>query len=232
MSNGLGEDDPAGQRDHHHDLTLVQATGDVVPERNGQGLDYGPNATKKSGLGGVHAELLEVDAHQGEQGAEGSIEEKVKQLGHDETSLSWVGEAAGEKGGGAFGHTCLGLRVLVWVYPVVLVIARLFPPRQTFGCHVFIAQGLRALGRGFCRDSPMGSPENGCACTPGVVVFVGDGHVFLLLRRSPSRDDVPEFCGVLPDRLAHCTAYWQGEILAVLSAVASASSLDFTISTD
>ena len=36
MSNGLREDNPAGQGDQHHYFALLQAAGNFVPKRNGQ----------------------------------------------------------------------------------------------------------------------------------------------------------------------------------------------------
>ena len=81
MSYWLGEDNPACKSDKHHDFSLVHATGNVVPKGYGQGLHDGSNATKEAGLSSVHTNLLEVDAHQREQGTKGSVEKEVKQVG-------------------------------------------------------------------------------------------------------------------------------------------------------
>ena len=83
-----------------------------------------------------------IDAHEGEQGAEGGIEEKVKQLGHDKGSRGWIGEAAGKEGGGTLGDTRAGFLVLIGIYPIIFVEARCFITWQSLGWHVDIAQGL------------------------------------------------------------------------------------------
>lgn len=54
--------------------------GQTSPERGGQKLDERPGPDEQAALAGVHAHLLEVDAHEREQGPEGGIEEEVERL--------------------------------------------------------------------------------------------------------------------------------------------------------
>lgn len=54
--------------------------GQPTPERGGQELDKRARADEHSALAGVHAHLLEVDAHEREQRAERGVEEKVERL--------------------------------------------------------------------------------------------------------------------------------------------------------
>ena len=171
MSNRLGKDDPAGQGDQHHDLALLQAAGNFVPEGNGQGFDNGSDPTQKSRLSGVHANLFEVNTHQGEKGAKGGVEEKVKALGHRQTGLGRVWETAGEEGGAA-----LGLLVLAGIHSIVFVITGLFPIGQTFGSNVRVAHGLRLGPWNFGGHATLGSGKNCPSSPPCIKVFVGDGH--------------------------------------------------------
>lgn len=70
--------------------------GNVVPERGRQVFDNRPDARQESGLSGVHAELLEVDADEGEERPEGGEEEEVEQLGHEQTLGHLVREESGQ----------------------------------------------------------------------------------------------------------------------------------------
>lgn len=50
------------------------------PERCGQELDERPRPDEQTALTGIHAHLLEVDAHQREQGPERRVEEEVERF--------------------------------------------------------------------------------------------------------------------------------------------------------
>lgn len=54
--------------------------GQTAPERRGQELDERPGPDEQATLAGVHAHLLEVDAHEREQRAERGVEEEVERL--------------------------------------------------------------------------------------------------------------------------------------------------------
>lgn len=54
--------------------------GQTSPKRGGQELDERPGPDEQAALAGVHAHLLEVDAHQREQRAEGRVKEEVERL--------------------------------------------------------------------------------------------------------------------------------------------------------
>lgn len=54
--------------------------GQTSPERGGQELDERPGPDEQAALAGVHAHLLEVDAHEREQRAERGVEEEVERL--------------------------------------------------------------------------------------------------------------------------------------------------------
>ena len=53
-----------------------------MPERCGKVLYDRPNTYQEPSLGSVHAKPLEIDSQQGEQGAEGTEEAKIKSFGH------------------------------------------------------------------------------------------------------------------------------------------------------
>ena len=81
-----------------------------MPERGGQVFHDRPDARQEASLSGVHAELLEVDADEGTERPEGSEEEEVEHLGHEQPLRRRVREESGEK----VGHrTRLGLWVFV-----------------------------------------------------------------------------------------------------------------------
>ena len=76
-----------GKSNSTNKLTLVQSTGNIVPKGNGQSLNNWSDTTEEACLCSVHAKLLEVDTHEGEQGAKGSVKKEVEQL-VDETIKS------------------------------------------------------------------------------------------------------------------------------------------------
>lgn len=54
--------------------------GQTAPERGREELDERPGTDEQTALAGIHAHLLEVDAHQWEQGPECRVEEEIERL--------------------------------------------------------------------------------------------------------------------------------------------------------
>jgi len=61
-------------------LLLSLPVSQASPEWGGQKLDKRPGPDEQTTLAGVHAHLLEVDAHQWEQGPERRVKEEVERL--------------------------------------------------------------------------------------------------------------------------------------------------------
>jgi len=61
-------------------LLLSLPVSQASPERGGQKLDEWPGPDEQTTLAGVHAHLLEVDAHQWEQRPKRRVKEEVERL--------------------------------------------------------------------------------------------------------------------------------------------------------
>ena len=61
-------------------ISKFSPVGQRAPERRAEEFDERPEPHEKAALAGVHPHLLEIDAHQGEKGAERRVEEEVERL--------------------------------------------------------------------------------------------------------------------------------------------------------
>ena len=85
------ESHPAEQREQQYRLPLAPAFSNVSPERPGDKFNEWTEPDQHTGLGRVHAQLLEVDSNQGKERAKRGEEEEVEGL-RDEQIVVDVGE--------------------------------------------------------------------------------------------------------------------------------------------
>ena len=78
--NGDRESDPTEEREKKDLLALLELLGKAPPHGRRGYLNERPEADEQAALGGVHAQLFEIDGDQGEEGAEGGKEEEIEGL--------------------------------------------------------------------------------------------------------------------------------------------------------
>lgn len=82
------------------------------PEGRGDELDEGSDADEHARLKGIHAHLLEIHGHQGEQRPEGREEEEIEGLGYEQLLIHVVAEHVEDVGSSTdFMGGLLGFRV-------------------------------------------------------------------------------------------------------------------------
>jgi len=119
-SNGEGESDPAGNGKQHKHLPSLEPVRDAMPERCGKIFNDWSNSNQEPTLSSIHAQTLEVDGEQREEGTKGSKEQEIKGLGNVHLILDHLDRPP---------ETRWFEGLLPCIDAVVIVEARLFPLR-------------------------------------------------------------------------------------------------------